>query len=82
MTENILDELFWTSGLGSSHQAAFRSGRGAAVVAPLLLRGSEIERRMRKRKDKAARPLIGLRDDDLTAAINGLQALGKSIHES
>jgi len=77
VTENILDELFRTSGLGSSQQGAFRSGRGAVVVVPLLLRGSETERRMRKRKDKAAPPLIGFHDDGLTAAINRRRTLGK-----
>jgi two-component system, sensor histidine kinase and response regulator len=59
---------------------SLKSSAGALGAKLLSQRCAEIETRARNSGVEAARPLVEALDDDLTAAINGLQALIGEMH--
>jgi two-component system, sensor histidine kinase and response regulator len=59
---------------------SLRSSAGALGANRLSRRCAEIELRARNSGVEAAKPLVGALDDDLTAAIHGLQALTGDMH--
>jgi HPt (histidine-containing phosphotransfer) domain-containing protein len=59
---------------------SLKSSAGALGAKHLLQRCAEIESRARTSGVEAAKPLVDALDDDLTAAIRGLQALIGELH--
>jgi HPt (histidine-containing phosphotransfer) domain-containing protein len=70
------------SGVEALWQAAhsLKSSAGALGANQLFQRCAEIESRARNAGVEAAKPLVDALDDDLTAAIRGLQALIGELH--